>query len=171
MARVTGGTWVTVTLPPATLTCPWPTRLCVLGGPFLSMEKLPEERSSLILSKGIVSSPAMSLLKTTLPESARTRWPVSWSPLVKMRTSGWGLGGGVFDWARAVRARRMVRPRERVRKVRKVWPPGVGLDTWMRPAGVLVYRLGERGMGCQKMKGAPQPLWDPAGIKEFRHGR
>jgi len=54
----------------------------------------------------------LSLLKTTLPAAARMRVPVSWSPLVKMRTSGAGLAGavgGAAFWALAERLRKTAR--------------------------------------------------------------
>jgi hypothetical protein len=61
---------------------------------------LEPERSSLILSKGMVRVPAISLAKVMLPPEAPWSLPVSWSPFVKMRTSGVGLGAsGFWAWA------------------------------------------------------------------------
>ena len=63
-----------------------------------------------------MTSPAMSLLKTTESPTPRSSVPVSWSPLVKTITSGAGLAG---DWA-AARGWRMARLDASKRGIRMV---------------------------------------------------
>ena len=73
--------------------------LRVMGAPLRRTANLDWERSSLILSRGMVISPAMSLLKTMESPTPRRTVPVSWSPLVKTMTSGAGAAGA---WAVAM---------------------------------------------------------------------
>ena len=74
------------------------------GTPFLSTANcagFSPERNSLILSKGMARAPAISDWKLSLPSAALTTCPVSWSPLVKISTSGAGGEGlaGAGVWA------------------------------------------------------------------------
>ena len=76
--------------------------MLLMGASLRRTAKLPLVWSSLTLSSGTVISPAMSLLKTTELPAPRSSVPVSWSPLVKMMTSGSGFGRGRLGWIKTL---------------------------------------------------------------------
>src|ERR1700733_15415878 len=94
---VLGGVTVTALSPTARV--PVGMALRFTGAPLGRIANLDLERSSLTLARGMVISPAMSLLKTMESPTPRRTVPLSWSPLVKMTTSG---AGGAGVWAVAM---------------------------------------------------------------------